>query len=271
MGCVGIVVISVVMFCAGLGALASLFDAESGLGKEFLDGLHAIGHIFVPVAGIMASIPSLSRCISALAGPTFSAIGADPAMAATSLIAVDMGGYQLADRLAASRESWTMAMIAGYMAGATIVFSIPVGLKLLDKRDHKYMALGIMSGLLSIPIGILVSCVALILLHPQIRGVVSTNAAAHYTLQLTLPALFLNLSPLAGFVGLLAVGLGLFPEAMIKGFFVFGKAMNALFTLVFFSSTIEYFTAIFYGEGLFTFLFQNWGFDPLIADFGQIE
>src|SRR5262249_12673446 len=37
------------------------------------------------------------------------------------------------------------------------------------------------------------------------------------------------------------------------------------------SSTIEYFTGIFYGEGLFTFLFQNWGFDPLIADFGQIE
>src|SRR5262249_20982068 len=63
----------------------------------------------------------------------------------------------------------------------------------------------------------------------------------------------------------------LFPEAMIKGFMAFGQAMNALITLVLVSSTIEYFTGIFYGEGLFTFLFQNWGFDPLIADFGQIE
>jgi ethanolamine transporter len=39
--------------------------------------------------------------------------------------------------------------------GATIVFSIPVGLKLLDKRDHKYGA-GDHVGLLSIPIGAVV-------------------------------------------------------------------------------------------------------------------
>ena len=42
-------------------------------------------------------------------------------MAATTLIAVDMGGYQLADALAQTRESWVMAMYTGYMAGATIV------------------------------------------------------------------------------------------------------------------------------------------------------
>src|SRR4029077_18394247 len=140
MAIVGMVVISVVMFCAALGAVASIYDPERGLGKEFLDGLHAIGHIFIPTAGIMASIPYLSRFIRVLVGPLVLAIGADPAMAATSLLAVDMGGYQLADRLAQSRESWTMAMVTGYMAGATIIFSIPVGLKLLDKRDHKYMA-----------------------------------------------------------------------------------------------------------------------------------
>ena len=35
---------------------------------------------------------------------------------------------------------------------ATIVFSIPVGLVLLDKKDHPYMALGVLSGMLSIPI-----------------------------------------------------------------------------------------------------------------------
>jgi ethanolamine transporter len=271
MGLVGIIVISVVMFCAALGAVASLFNAEEGLGKEFLDGLHAIGHIFIPVAGIMISIPYLSRFIEVLVGPTFSAIGADPAMAATSLIAVDMGGYQLADRLAHSKESCTMAMITGYMAGATIVFSIPVGLKLLDKRDHQCMALGIMSGLLSIPIGVLVSCLLIILLHPQIRGTVSTNAVADYNLTMTLPVVFANLAPLAGFVGLLALGLRLIPAAMIKGFMVFGRVMNALITLVFVSATIEYFTGIFYGKGLCTLLFQNWSFDPLIADFGQIE
>ena len=67
-------------------------------------------------------------------------------MAATTFIAIDMGGYQLADALAQTRESWIMAMMTGYMAGATIVFTIPVALKMLEKRDRKYLALGVMSG-----------------------------------------------------------------------------------------------------------------------------
>ena len=52
------------------------------------------GPIFLPVAGIMASIPLLRVAIEALCGPAFEFVGADPAMAATTFIAVDMGGYQ---------------------------------------------------------------------------------------------------------------------------------------------------------------------------------
>lgn len=67
------------------------------------------------------------------------------------IIASDMGGYHLASALASSKEALVMALITGFMGGATIVFSIPMGLAMLDKRDHKYMALGIMSGILTIP------------------------------------------------------------------------------------------------------------------------
>ena len=126
--------------------LAAIRNDEKGLGKEFLEGLHAIGYVFVPVAGIMASGPLLTKLIQTLVGPLYQLIGADPSLAATSLIAVDMGGYQVAHGLAQAnpehwQENWIMAMFTGYMAGATIVFSIPVGLSLLEKRDHKYMAL----------------------------------------------------------------------------------------------------------------------------------
>ena len=34
-----------------------------------------------------------------------------------------------------------MAMTTGFMAGATIVFSIPVGLAMLEQKDHKQMDL----------------------------------------------------------------------------------------------------------------------------------
>ena len=108
MSIVGDVVIGVIMLCLVAGAIAAIFNDREGLGKEFLEGLHAIGHIFIPVAGIMASIPYLEWFVTTVFGPVFSAIGADRAIAATSLIAVDMGGYQLAYQLAdkTSPESW---------------------------------------------------------------------------------------------------------------------------------------------------------------------
>ncbi|HYT94117.1 MAG TPA: ethanolamine utilization protein EutH [Gemmataceae bacterium] len=268
MEAIGIVVITVVMACAVAGAIAALRDDEKGLGKEFLEGLRAIGHIFIPVAGIMASVPFLSAFIKTVVGPAFGVIGADPAMAATSVIAVDMGGYQLARSLASSHEGWIMAMLTGYMAGATIVFSIPVGLALLEKRDHKYLALGMMSGLLSIPVGILVGCVVMMLLGPSVRPMTGTTP---HVLALSLPTVLLNLLPLVLFVVALAVGLRLKPDAMIRGFMVFGRLVFALIVLVLVASIVEHFTRSFYGKGIFTLLFGGWGFDPVIADPIQIE
>ena len=108
---IGNYVIYLIMFCAVIGAFASIRDDKNGLGAEFIKGIYSIGPIFIPVAGIMASIPYLSQFITAVFGPLFETIGADPAIAATTFIAVDMGGYQLADSLAQTREGWITAMI----------------------------------------------------------------------------------------------------------------------------------------------------------------
>jgi ethanolamine transporter len=260
MSIIGTYVIYLVMGCAVAGALASIYDDEKGLGKEFLEGLYAIGPIFIPVAGIMASIPYLSQIIQVVFGPIFAQVGADPAIAATTFIAVDMGGYQLAKVLAATHESWIMAMIIGYMAGATIVFSIPVGLAMLEKQDHKYMALGVMSGILSVPIGVFISCTILSLVRPEIRDVISTNAEASYQLALTFGTIFANLTPLIVVVVAIALGLRFAPDVMIRGFLWFGRIMDAGIKIVLVFSIVEYFT------GAFTHILGSWGFDPIIAD-----
>ena len=150
----GQIVVFIIMACAVIGCIASIFKEESELGNQFLEGINSIGAIFLPVAGIMASAPYLTVFVSKIFGPLFSLIGADPAMAATTFIAVDMGGYQLAEALAQTKESWIMAMVTGYMAGATIVFSIPVALKMLQKTDRRYLAMGTMIGFVTIPIGL---------------------------------------------------------------------------------------------------------------------
>ena len=260
MALIGTVVVYIIMACAVAGAFAAIKDPDRGLGKEFMNGLHAVGHIFVPAAGIMASIPYLTLFIDRFVGPFFNMIGADPAIAATTILASDMGGYQLADALKASYEGWVMALVVGFMAGATIVFSIPMGLAMLDKRDHKYMALGVMAGVLTIPIGALISSVLIVLFNTQIRDIISTTSESSYEFVISYGQILINLAPLAIFVVLIAAGLKFFPNAMITGFMVFGRLMDAGIKLVLVFSIVEIFT------GLFTNVFGGWGFDPIMAD-----
>ena len=188
----GQIVVYVIMACAIAGCIASVFKEDSALGKEFLNGIDSIGPIFLPVAGIMASAPYLTWFVSHVFGPLYGLVGADPCMAATTIIAVDMGGYQLAGALAATKESWIMAMMTGYMAGATIVFSIPVALKMLRKEDRRYLAMGEMVGFITIPIGVLVSSIIIALANPMIRETMTTNGEATYELALSFWLIFRN-------------------------------------------------------------------------------
>ncbi len=98
----------------------------------------------------------------------------------------------MAEALAQSKEAWIMAMTVGYMGGATIVFSIPVGLTMLKKSDHKYMALGVMAGILSIPIGVFVTCAIISVSKLAVRGMISANADSAYVLALSFGDIFTN-------------------------------------------------------------------------------
>lgn len=256
----GNIVVYIIMACAIIGAVASIVKEESELGQQFLEGLNSIGAIFLPVAGIMAASPYLTQIVGNVFGPIFSLVGADPAMAATTFIAVDMGGYQLADALAQTRESWVMATMTGYMAGATIVFSIPVALKMLKAEDRKYLALGVLSGFISIPVGVLVGSVIIALSNPVIRETISTNSEATYQLALGFGQIFQNLIPLIIICALIAIGLVVIPDKMIKGFNIFGKGMDSILRIIVVLCIVEYFT------GACSTIFGSWGFEPIIAD-----
>lgn len=260
MAVVGDIVLYVIMTFVVVGAIAAIRDDKRGMGAEFINGLYSIGPIFLPVAGIMASIPYLSQLVEAVIAPVWSAAGADPALAATTLIASDMGGYQLAESVARSDAAWIMALITGFMAGATIVFSIPVGLAMLDRKDHKYMALGIMSGILTIPIGVFLSMATIKLTGVTVRGEAATTGASDVALDLGWGSILVNLVPVTVFLVLVAVGLKVVPDLMVRIFLVFGRLMDAAIKVVLAFVIVEYFT------GLGTRVFGGWGFDPIIAD-----
>lgn len=257
---IGTYVIYVIMACAVMGAIASLLDAESELGKEFTAGLHSIGPIFTPVAGTMAAIPFISQFINHGIAPLFTALGADPAIAGPIFIASDMGGYQLAHALAHDPEGWILGLITGFQSGSNLIFVIPVGLAMLHKADHKYMALGIMAGLLSIPISIIIIAMTMQLLGLGVRPDIATSGAATQALHFTLPLLLRNLLPLIIFCAALAAALRYVPGLMVRSFLALGRIMYGAVTLILVASIVEYFT------GVFTHTFGSWGFAPIIAD-----
>ena len=253
-------VIYIMMAFVLIGAVAAIRDDQGGIGKEFMQGLHSIGYLFIPVAGVMASLPYLSIFVEKVLGPIWSALGADPSMAATTFIASDMGGYQLAEATAQSDGAWITAMVTGYMAGATIVFTIPVGLAMLQKADHKYMALGIMSGILTIPIGVAVTMLIVLATGADIRSESSTTGPADTPISgLDVGALVGNLVPLVIVVLLIATGLKFLPDLMIKLFMAFGRFIDAAVKIILALSIVEYFT------GVFSRVFGSWGFDAIIA------
>lgn len=256
----GKIIIYIIMVAAFVGAVASVLDEKSELGKAFIDGINSIGTIFLPVAGIMAAAPYITIIVENIFGNIFNFFGADAAMAATTFIAVDMGGYQLAQKLAICKENWILAMITGYMAGATIVFSIPVALKMINVKDRPYLAIGSMIGFITIPFGVLIASLLIYVGKPMIRSSISSNADLDYQLAFNLSDIFSNIFPLFLICFIIAAGLYYIPQRMIKYFVIFGKVMESCLKIIFVISVIEYFT------GLFSYVFGRWEFAPIIAD-----
>ncbi|STJ10189.1 putative ethanolamine transporter [Escherichia coli] len=81
--------------------------------------------------------------------PVYEMLGANPSMFAGTLLACDMGGFFLAKELAGGDvAAWLYSgLILGSMMGPTIVFSIPVALGIIEPSDRRYLALGVLAGI----------------------------------------------------------------------------------------------------------------------------
>lgn len=256
----GQIVLYIIMGCCGAGAIATVVKEDSGLAQSFHDGIRAMASLFLPVVGLMVSVPYLVIGVENIFGDIFRSIGADPSIAAAVIIPPDCGGYALFLALARSPEVVVIAVMVAITTASTIAFNIPIGLSILKKEDHSYLALGAMSGFLSIPFAVLITCTILIITKPAIRTTFTTTGAAEYILQLDFLTVFLNLLPIVIFCVLLALGLKFFPKAMVKGFIIFGKVLLSILTLIAAASIIEYYT------GIFSRIFGGWGFDPMLGD-----
>lgn len=195
---------------AVLGALDRIFGNRIGLGKEFEEGILAMGSLAMAMVGIIALAPVLAGLLRPVVVPVYRFLGADPAMFAGTILACDMGGASLAQELTTDPEAALLGgILGGSMLGATIVFTIPVAMGILHQEDRAALAKGVLCGIVTIPVGILVG--GLVAGFPVMK-------------------ILRNLVPVVVIAGLISLGLWKAEKAMIKGFGWFGKGVVALIT-----------------------------------------
>ena len=150
------ILIAVMAGFAVLGALDRILGNRWGLGREFEEGILAMGSLALAMIGIVSLAPVLANLLKPLVVPVYGALGADPAMFAGTLLACDMGGGPLARQLTADPQAAALGgVLTGSMLGATIVFTIPVAMGILKEADRPAMARGILCGIVTIPVGVL--------------------------------------------------------------------------------------------------------------------
>ena len=218
------ILIAVMAGFAVLGAIDRIFGNRFGLGQEFENGIQAMGSLALAMVGIVSLAPVLAAVLKPVVVPVYGFLGADSAMFAGTILANDMGGAALAAQMTEDPQAALLGgVLTGAMLGATIVFTIPVAMGILEERDRPAMAKGILCGIVTIPIGVFVG-----------------GMVAGFPVGMVLR----NLLPIVLIALLIALGLWRAETAMVRGFEIFGKIVVIVVTVGLAAAIVEALTGL---------------------------
>lgn len=210
-------------FGAIVGGVDRILGNKLGLGEKFEEGFNAMGPLALGMVGIVCLSPVIAKYLGPIIIPALTSIGADPAIFG-SILPNDTGGYPLAMSLAMDQQAGLFSgLIVASMLGCTIVFSIPVGLSLIEKKDQPYFAKGLLIGLIAVPVG-------------SILG----GAIAGYDMGMVM----VNSVPVIVISILLGLGLKFIPNKMITGCIWFGNFIVWVITVGLVAAAFEAMTGV---------------------------
>lgn len=218
--------ISFVMACFSvLGALDLIIGNKFGLGKEFERGLMLLGTMALSMVGMIVIAPCIAKLLSpVLAGASKIIPFFEPSSVVGLLLANDMGGATLAQGLAKTPEvGYFNGLVVGSMMGATISFTIPFAMGIVSKEKHDLLTLGLMCGIVTIPLGCFV---------------------AGLMVGLRFKDLMISLLPLLLFSALLTIGLLKIPQVCVKIFKGFGVVIKVIIIAGLITGIFELLTGI---------------------------
>lgn len=205
-----------------LGALDKITGNHLKIGSEFEKGIETTGALALAMVGMMVLAPTISKILIPVFKPISEFLHIDPSFVA-GFLANDMGGAAVARELSPTIWGSFNGLIVGAMMGCTVVFTIPVPLKTVDKKYHKDLLNGVICGVITIPVGCYVG--GLVMGCPPIE-------------------LLLNLVPIILVSAVVCLGLLFKPDLTQKIFGIFGSIVLIIITIGLAAGVFDYFTGI---------------------------
>ena len=194
--------------CFVIGAIDHYLGDKWKLGDRFRAGMQTFPTLFLSMAGFIVLTPLLGKTLAPLAAPVYTAIGADPAMFAGTILANDNGGFPLAHALALDPRAGDMGgMILGAILGVNFVFTLPAGMQMVEQRDRRFLFTGVLLGLVTVPLAFFCG-----------------GLAAGFPVALVA----WQLPPIVLIAAFAAAMLWLFPEKLAAFLTVFGKIVEGI-------------------------------------------
>ena len=160
--------------------------------------------------GMIVLAPWIGQLILNGLGAVVSKMPFDISVIAGSLLANDMGGATLALNIAQDEQiGYYNGLIVGAMMGATISFTLPLAMAVVEKRQQNSVLFGLLCGIVAIPIGCFVA--------GMMAGI-------------PIVELLVNLIPLIVLAVLLAIGLMKIPDPCVKVFEVLSIGIKIFIT-----------------------------------------
>ena len=194
-----------------IGGLDKVLNNRFRLGEKFDEGFSALGGLALTIIGIYSLSPLIGKSLMPILTPFAKAINADPSVFIGSILAPDLGGYDSSIEVAISKTIGEFnGIILASTLGTTISFVTPVAVGLISKEDFSYFSKGILAGIMTIPIGMVV---------------------AGIMMKINFIDMIFNLIPVLIFSIVIIIGLFKTPKLMIKLFNLLGKLIITISTI----------------------------------------
>lgn len=203
-----------------LAGIDKLLGNKYGLGVKFDEGFKAIGALALTIIGLYCLSPVIARITIPILAPLARLLHTDPSVFIASLLASDLGGYSASLEMAEiSIVGEFNGVILASMLGTTISFIIPVAVNLISIKDFPYFAKGILAGITTIPLGMLVA------------GII---------MKVPLNNLLFSIIPVVLISIIIMIGLLKAQDTVISIFKILGKSILAICTIGLLLSILDY-------------------------------